>query len=264
MEVAVCNGEVIMSALPGNRLRRLEAFGQSLWLDYIGRALLVGGELKRLIRDDGISGVTSNPAIFEQAMAQHAEYDAAIALLARRGLAAQEIYETLAIEDISQAADQLRGVYETSHKRDGYVCLEVSPKLAHDTVATVAEAKRLWNRVERPNLMIKVPATQAGLPAIRQLIAAGINVNVTLLFSVARYREVAERQAESLRRFLERGGHVGQAGHGVANDGEQAVAEQGHNRRRGANGGEPDAAERRAEHHQQGQAGNGLNDFGRA
>lgn len=180
-----------MSALYGSQLRRIEALGQSLWLDHIERALLAGGGLERLIRDDGISGVTSNPAIFEKAIAQHAEYDAAIALLARRGLGAQEIYETLAIEDVCRAADLLRDVYDTSCGRDGYVSLEVSPHLAYDTAATVAEAKRLWNRVKRPNLMIKVPATRAGLPAIRQLIAAGVNVNVTLLFGVARYREVA-------------------------------------------------------------------------
>lgn len=208
MEVAARNGKIGMNAQPENRLRRLEAYGQSLWLDYIERALLANGELERLIRDDGIGGVTSNPAIFEKAMAQHAEYDAAIALLARRGLAAQAIYETLAIEDISQAADLLREVYEASGRRDGYVCLEVSPLLAHDTAATVAEAQRLWNLVSRPNLMIKVPATQAGLPAIRQLIAAGINVNVTLLFSITRYREVAESYLAGLEDRLANGGTI--------------------------------------------------------
>lgn len=197
-----------MSELYDNRLRRLEAFGQSLWLDYIERGLLANGELERLIREDGISGVTSNPAIFEKAMAQHAEYDAAIALLARRGLTAQAIYEALAIEDVSRAADLLRGVYETSGRRDGYVSLEVSPHLAYDTAATVAEAKRLWSRVARPNLMIKVPATRAGLPAIRQLIAAGINVNVTLLFGVARYREVAESYLAGLEDRLANGGTI--------------------------------------------------------
>lgn len=200
-----------MSALTGNRLRRLEALGQSLWLDHIERALLVNGGLEQLIRDDGISGVTSNPAIFEKAIAQHAEYDAAITRLARNGLGAQAIYETLAIEDVCRAADLLRDVYETSCRReccgrDGYVSLEVSPQLAYDTAATVAEAKRLWNRVGRPNLMIKVPATRAGLPAIRQLIAAGINVNVTLLFGVARYREVAESYLAGLEDRLANGG----------------------------------------------------------
>jgi len=178
---------------PGdNRLRKLETFGQSLWLDYIERALLENGELERLISEDGISGVTSNPAIFEKAIAKHAEYDASIGELARRGLDAQKIYEELAIADVRRAADLLRDVYNSSRKRDGYVSLEVSPLLAHDSAGTVAEAKRLWGRVERPNLMIKVPATRAGLSAIRQLIGEGINVNATLLFGVARYREVAE------------------------------------------------------------------------
>lgn len=206
MEVASCDRGCNMSALTGSRLRQLEALGQSLWLDYIESALLVGGELERLIRDDGISGVTSNPAIFEKAIAKHAEYDAAIKLFARSGLGAQEIYETLVIEDISRAADLLRDVYEASCLRNGYVSLEVSPQLAHDTAATVTEAKRLWNRVGRPNLMIKVPATPAGLPAIRQLIAAGINVNVTLLFGVARYREVAESYFAGLEDRLANGG----------------------------------------------------------
>ena len=189
-----------------NRLRSLEALGQSLWLDYIERELLTGGEMERLIRDDGISGVTSNPAIFEKAIAQHAEYDAAITELVHRGLDAQKIYEELAVEDVRLAADLLRGVYEKSGRRDGYVSLEVSPHLAGDTIATVVEAQRLWGRVARPNLMIKVPATRAGLPAIRQLIAAGINVNATLLFGVARYREVAENYLAGLEERLATGG----------------------------------------------------------
>lgn len=191
-----------MNTLNENRLRRLEAFGQSVWLDYIDRGLLDSGGLQRLISDDGISGVTSNPAIFEKAISQHAEYDAAITLHARRGLNAQAIYETLAIEDIGRAADLLRAA------GDGYACLEVSPLFAHDTAATVAEAKRLWNRLARPNVMIKVPATSAGLPAIRQLIAAGINVNVTLLFSVARYREVAESYIAGLQDRLQNGNAI--------------------------------------------------------
>ena len=201
-----------MSEPHDSRLRKLEELGQSLWLGYIERALLVGGMMERLIRDDGISGVTSNPAIFEKAIAQHAEYDAAIAELARRGpdaqkkFDAQKIYEELAVEDVRLAADLLRGVYEKSGRRDGYVSLEVSPHLAYDTVATVAEARRLWGRVARPNLMIKVPATRAGLPALRQLIAAGINVNATLLFGVVRYREVAESYIAGLEERLENGG----------------------------------------------------------
>ena len=189
-----------------NRLCRLEKLGQSLWLDYIERALLTGGMMGRLIRDDGISGVTSNPAIFEKAIAQHAEYDAAITELAHRGLDARKIYEEVVIEDVRLAADLLRGVYDTSGGRDGYVSLEVSPHLAYDAAATVAEAKRLWGRVNKPNLMIKVPATRAGLPAIRQLIAAGINVNATLLFGIARYREVAESYFAGMEDRLANGG----------------------------------------------------------
>ncbi len=203
-----------MIALHDNRLRSLEKLGQSLWLDYIERALLVGGVMERLIRDDGISGVTSNPAIFEKAISQHAEYDAAIAEFARRvpdaqkNYDAQNIYEELMVEDVCLAADLLRDVYDTSLRRDGYVSLEVSPHLAYDTVATITEAKRLWNRVARPNLMIKVPATRAGLPAIRQLIAAGINVNATLLFGVARYRAVAEIYFAGLEDRLANGGAI--------------------------------------------------------
>jgi len=195
-----------MNKINDNPLNRLEALGQSLWLDYIERKLLTGGEMERLIRDDGISGVTSNPAIFEKAIAQHAEYDAEIAEIARRGLDTQKIYEELTVADVSRAADLLRGVYETSGRRDGYVSLEVSPQLAHGTAATIAEARRLWDRVNRPNLMIKVPATLAGLAAIRILIAAGINVNATLLFGVARYREVAESYITGLEDRMANGG----------------------------------------------------------
>ena len=189
-----------------NRLRRVEELGQSLWLDYIDRALLINGGLERLIVEDGISGVTSNPAIFEKAIAQHAEYDATIAQLARGGLDAMAIYETLAVEDVRLAADLLREVYESSCLRDGYVSLEVSPHLANDNGATVAEARRLWDCVARPNLMIKVPATRAGLAAIRQLIAAGINVNATLIFGGARYHQVAESYLAGLEDRLASGG----------------------------------------------------------
>ena len=195
-----------MSKPDENRLRKLETYGQSIWLDYIERALLENGELEQLINDAGISGVTSNPAIFEKAIAKHSEYDESIRGLARRGLDAREIYEELAIADVRDAADLLRGVYNSSRKRDGYVSLEVSPKLAHDAAATIAEAKRLWDRVARPNLMIKVPATRPGLSAIRQLIGDGINVNATLLFGVTRYREVAESYMAGLEDRLARGG----------------------------------------------------------
>jgi transaldolase len=187
-----------MSSVRANPLRSLEALGQSVWLDDIRRGWLDDGTLARLIAEDGVSGVTSNPAIFGKSISETRDYDAAIAALAGRGLDAQGIYESLAIEDVQRAADLLRATYEASGQRDGYVSLEVSPHLAHDTDGTAGEAQRLWARVDRPNLMIKVPGTDAGLPAIRGLIGAGINVNVTLLFSVDRYRQAARAHMDGL------------------------------------------------------------------
>ncbi len=182
-----------------NRLRQLEQFGQSVWLDYVRRDLLTGGGLKALIADDGVKGVTSNPAIFEKAIAEGAEYRDALHATTRSGETDPErIYERLAIEDIAMAADQLADVHRATGGRDGFVSLEVSPRLAHDTEATVAEARRLWRAVDRRNLLIKVPATPAGLPAIETLIAEGINVNVTLLFAVSVYREVAHAYRRGL------------------------------------------------------------------
>ena len=178
--------------MTANPLRALHALGQSVWLDDIRRAWLVDGTLARLIAEDGVRGVTSNPAIFEKAIAQHHDYDAAIAAAVRRGLDAGAIYEELVLEDIGRAAELLRPVHEQSRGGDGFVSIEVSPHIAHDTRRTVDEAKRLWGLIGRPNVMIKVPATDAGLPAIRRLIAMGVNVNVTLLFGVARYRAVLE------------------------------------------------------------------------
>ena len=170
---------------------RLHRFGQSVWLDYIRRGMLASGDVTRLIAEDGLAGMTTNPAIFEDAITRHHEYDAAITALALEGMGVAAIYETLVEEDVIRAADLLRPTYERTGGHDGYVSLEVTPHLAYDTEATIVEAQRLWRRVARPNLMIKVPATHAGLQAIRRLIALGINVNVTLLFGVARYREVA-------------------------------------------------------------------------
>ncbi len=172
-------------------LRRLHRFGQSVWLDYIRRGMLTSGEVTRLITQDALTGMTTNPAIFENAITQHHDYDAAIAALALEGGTAAEIYEALVVEDVGRAADLLRPTYEESGGRDGYVSLEVTPHIAYDSEATIVEAQRLWRRVARPNLMIKIPATQAGLQSIRRLIALGVNINVTLLFGVARYREVA-------------------------------------------------------------------------
>ncbi len=175
-----------------NPLLELEALDQSVWLDDIQRDWLDDGTLARLIEEDGVSGVTSNPAIFHKAIRDHHGYDEAIQALAERGVGAAEMVESLMVEDVRRAADRLRGVYEASGGRDGFVSLEVSPHLAHDAAGTVTEARRLWRRVSRANLMVKVPATRAGLAAIRQLIGEGINVNVTLLFSVVRYGEVVE------------------------------------------------------------------------
>jgi len=188
-----------------NPLKELGAQGQSIWLDYIQRNLIRSGELKRLVDEDGIRGVTSNPTIFEKAIAGSTDYDEALdAMLARDAKAGvEQLYEPLAIEDIQMAADVLRPVYDGSGGEDGYVSLEVSPHLAQDTPNTVSEAKRLRGLVDRPNLMVKVPATAAGLPAIEQLIADGLNINVTLMFSMADYEAVARAYLSGLARCAE-------------------------------------------------------------
>jgi transaldolase len=173
-------------------LERLRDFGQSVYLDEIRRSWLSDGTLQALIDDDGLRGVTSNPAIFQKAIGQSNDYDEAVAELARRGVAVEQAYEELVVSDIQNACDLFRPTYDASDGRYGYVSLEVSPHLAHDTDGTLAEARHLWQRLARPNAFIKVPGTAAGLGAIRQLIAEGINVNVTLLFGLERYREVTE------------------------------------------------------------------------
>lgn len=188
-----------------NPLLELKALGQSIWLDDIRRTWLQDGTLARLIAEDGLAGVTSNPAIFEKAISKAADYDEAIAALARGGTSPQAIYDALTIDDVGRAADLFRPLYEQRGGADGFVSLEVSPHLAHDTQNTVAEAHRLWERLDRPNVMIKVPATRAGLQAIRALIADGVNVNVTLLFSVARYREVVEAFMAGLEQRARKG-----------------------------------------------------------
>lgn len=179
-----------------NPLLVVQGLGQSIWLDYIQRGLLTSGELQRLIDEDGINGVTSNPAIFENAIVEHDDYDAAIA--AMPGIDASELYERLAIQDLQQAADILAPCYTATQGRDGFVSFEVSPELAFDTEATVCEARRLWAALDRPNSLIKVPATSAGVKAIQQLIVDGINVNATLLFGLKRYREVAQAYLDGL------------------------------------------------------------------
>ena len=175
-----------------NPLKELAAYGQSPWLDYIRRDLFTTGELKRLIDEDGLKGMTSNPAIFEKAIGSE-HYKNSIAELAlEKGLSAVSLYEKLAIEDIQTAADALRPVYDRTNKRDGYVSLEVSPALADNSDGTLEEARRLWKAVDRPNLMVKVPATAVGFDTIKQLISEGININVTLLFAQESYQKVAE------------------------------------------------------------------------
>ncbi|HKF69576.1 MAG TPA: bifunctional transaldolase/phosoglucose isomerase [Vicinamibacterales bacterium] len=191
-------------------LRALQVYGQSVWLDYIRRSLITSGELRRLIDEDGIRGVTSNPSIFEKVVTGSSDYRDAIQSLAERRLDAKTLYETIAIRDIQDAADELRMTYDETVGRDGYVSLEVSPLLAHDTAGTLAEARRLWGTVDRSNLMIKVPATPEGIPAIEELIASGINVNVTLLFSQDVYEQVAHAYMSGLKRLAHDGGDLRQ------------------------------------------------------
>jgi len=192
-----------------NALKRLESCGQSPWLDYLKRSFIEKGDLHTLIERDGLKGVTSNPDIFEKAIGESDEYAGAIKqFLAEGDQGVPEIYEHLAIADIRAAADVLRPVHERTAGRDGYVSLECSPYLANDTEATVTEALRLWKAVARSNLMVKVPATPAGIPAIRRLIALGLNINITLLFSVDVYEQVAEAHIAGLEDVLRSGGDV--------------------------------------------------------
>lgn len=192
-----------------NLVKQLQTFGQSIWLDYIRRDLLKDGELQRLIDEDGLRGMTSNPAIFEKAIAGSAQYqDFLDSLAGRSDLDAKGRYELLAIRDIQDAADLLRPVYQSTRKRDGYVSLEVSPYLANDTIGTIEEARRLWKAVSRENVMIKVPGTPEGIPAFRQLIGEGINVNVTLLFAQEVYEQVAQAFIDGVEKFAASGGDV--------------------------------------------------------
>jgi len=191
-----------------NPLVQLQTFGQSIWLDYIRRDLMTSGELQRLITEDGLRGMTSNPSIFEKAIAGGQYQDFLDSLADRSDLDAKGRYELLAIRDIQDAADILRPVYQSTKKRDGYVSLEVSPYLAHDTNGTLDEARRLWKTVSRENVMIKVPGTAEGIPAIRQLISEGINVNVTLLFAQPVYEEVAAAFVDGVEKFAASGGDV--------------------------------------------------------
>lgn len=191
--------------MAGNPVQTLNELGQSVWLDFIERGFVRRGELAALIRDDAVGGVTSNPAIFHKAITEQVSYQPSILALAREGLAAHEIHEALVVQDIREAADALAGVFVRTGGRDGFVSLEVSPHLANDADRTYWEALRLWTLVDRPNLMIKVPGTAEGVPAVRKLIADGLNVNVTLLFGVERYAAIADAFAGGLEDRLDRG-----------------------------------------------------------
>jgi len=192
-----------------NPLQELLNYGQSMWLDYIRRDLFTTGKLKQMIAEDGLRGMTSNPAIFEKAIAESSLYDDMLkSLAARKDLDTTARYEQIAIRDIQAAADALRGVYDQSNARDGYVSLEVSPYLARKTQETIEEARRLWKSVDRPNVMIKVPGTTEGIPAFQQLISEGININVTLLFAQDVYEEVAAAYIAGLEQHAARGGNL--------------------------------------------------------
>ncbi len=181
-----------ISSTVENPLKQLTRFGQSIWLDYIRRSLMTSGELRRMVEEDGLGGMTSNPSIFEKAIEGGEEYaDYLAQLKTDKSLDAKGIYERLAIRDIQDAADVLRPVYVSTKRRDGYVSLEVAPYLAHKTQDTIDEALRLWKAVDRPNVMIKIPGTPAGVPAIETVLREGVNVNVTLLFAQEMYEEVA-------------------------------------------------------------------------
>lgn len=207
---------VLETSKTTNPLLGLLSYGQSMWLDYIRRDLITSGALKAMIADDGLRGMTSNPSIFEKAIAESSLYDDILkSLAARSDLDTKARYEQIAIRDIQGAADVLRPVYDSSKFRDGYVSLEVSPLLALKTLETVDEARRLWKAVNRENVMIKIPGTAEGLPAIRQAIGEGINVNVTLLFAQEVYEKVADAHIGGLEDLAKRGGNLNKIG-GVA------------------------------------------------
>jgi len=193
------------------KLHELAHLGQSIWLDFIRRSFITSGKMQELI-DLGVRGVTSNPAIFEKAIAHSDDYDDQLEELVVAGKSVEEVYEALAMQDIASAADLFRPVYDESGGADGFVSLEVSPTLAHNTLATLAEARRLYSALGRPNVMIKVPATPAGIPAIEQLISEGININITLMFSMAHYEAVAEAYIKGLERLAASGGDVSRVG----------------------------------------------------
>ena len=191
-----------------NPIREIAKLGQSIWFDQVRRALFTSGELARMIEEDDLRGVTSNPTIFEKSIAGSTDYNEAIAALVEQGLGVNDIYEALVIDDIGRAADLLRPIYDRTNGVDGYISLEVSPTLAHDTEGTIADAVRLFGALNRPNVMIKVPAAPEGLPAVEELIARGINVNITLIFSMSCYLDVANAYIRGLERRAAAGENV--------------------------------------------------------
>jgi transaldolase len=191
-----------------NPLLKLQEFGQSIWLDFIRRDLITSGELRRLINEVGLRGMTSNPSIFKKAIVGSQNYAEDIRVMAFEGQSPKMIYESLSQRDVQGAADEFRPVYDETDARDGYVSLEVNPHLAHDTKGTIVEAQRLWRALNRPNVFIKVPATAEGLPAIQQLISEGININITLLFGLPRYRQVAAAYVAGIESRVAKGQSV--------------------------------------------------------
>ncbi len=189
------------------KLNELAALGQSVWIDYIQRSLIEGGRLQKLI-NLGIRGLTSNPTIFEKAITQNSDYDKLIMMMSDAEASVDQIYETLSFEDVGDAAELFLPLYESSDGADGYVSIEVSPKLAYDTPGTIEEGKRIFSQLNRPNLMIKVPATREGIPAIRELIGSGVNVNATLMFNKKHYRDVSEAYISGLETLRNHGGDL--------------------------------------------------------
>ena len=187
-----------------NNIQKARENGQSIWLDSISRQMLISGELQKFI-EIGVTGVTSNPSIFDKALAESDTYDKSLIEYAKDGANRETIFERLAVEDIRDAADVFKPIYDRNHNQDGYVSIEVSPVLAHNTEGTIIEARRLWAAINRPNVMIKVPGTPAGIPAIKTLISEGINVNVTLLFSIDAYTAAAYAYIEGLTQFAQSG-----------------------------------------------------------
>ena len=194
-----------MSTTP---IHKLGSLGQSVWIDQISRGMITSGELERL-RDAGVTGLTSNPTIFQKAIDASSDYDDDLSALTERGLGAEAVFESVALDDIRAACDLMRPVYEAAGGADGFVSFEVSPHLAHMTAETISEARRLWDLIDRPNVMIKVPGTPEGVPAFRSLVAEGLNINVTLLFAVDAYVDVANAYIDGLEAYDKSGGDVG-------------------------------------------------------